>query len=456
VEQQEEVIDLSVLSKIVWQYKKKLLGLIVATTLVAVAVAFMLPKQYESTTLIRAKAVKPNGFSLQAAAAVSLLGGNMQSPVLAYIELMKSRSVLDPVIAQLELPQKQKENMNNVSFAKSYLKIENTKGTDLITVGGMGRSPEEAQMISSSVVDNFKQLLTRMNQSDQSLLMKFLQERIQVAKKEMNTAEQKLEKFRQQKKVFLPDDQARAAVKKITDIDQQLAQMEVQNQTNQAKLDGIDQQLAAQKLAVSKYQLADNPEIQQIRSNITNKQMALVELRQKYTEKHPSVILAEKEIAELKAKLKELVGQEVAAGTTTLNPVQSGLLQSKVETEAALLGGQAAVEGMRRIQSKNEKEISTLSTDSVTYIDLQRRVNISQEVYATLVKNYEQARIQEAMESMDIEVVDPANLPKFPAAPNKRLITALGIVVGLVLDFVYVLIVYNRKPLSSKEIKDNH
>ncbi|MBP2658159.1 MAG: chain-length determining protein, partial [Firmicutes bacterium] len=194
MQENEEVIDLAEVKKIVCQYKKRLLGIVVGVTLVALALAFLLPKEYESTALVRAKSQQQGGgFAMQASAALALLGGSTQSPTQGYIAMMKSRSVLDPIIDGLDLPPEKKEKLDNEKFAKKYLEFETTKGTDLIEVTGTGRTPEEAQQIAGGVVDNFRQLLTRLNQSDQSLLRKFLDERIQIAKKELDEAEQSLE-----------------------------------------------------------------------------------------------------------------------------------------------------------------------------------------------------------------------------------------------------------------------
>jgi uncharacterized protein involved in exopolysaccharide biosynthesis len=51
------------------------------------------------------------------------------------------------------------------------------------------------------------------------------------------------------------------------------------------------------------------------------------------------------------------------------------------------------------------------------------------------------------MESMDIQIIDPANLPDEdkPAGPRKKLITAIGFVIGCLISFGYGLIQYKRK-----------
>ena len=374
----------------------------------------------------------------------------MATPTQAYMELMKSRSVLDPIIAGLDLPDEKKEKIDAKSFVKSNLKILNTKGTDLIEVTAVGRTPEEAQQISSDVVKSFQQLLTKMNQSEQSLMVKFLNDRIAVAKKDMEQSEQNLEKFRQQEKIFIPDEQAKAAIKKLTEFDQKIAQFQVQNDTNQAKLQGVNEQLNKQNVAIARYNIADNPGIQEIRSTIIQKQIALIEMQQRYTDKHPNVVLQQKELDELNGKLSQEVNNSIQSGANTLNPVHAGLLKEKVQTETELLVGQAALGTMKSLQTQNEKEISKLSAGSITYIGLERQVRIAQEVYGVLVKNYEQTRIQEAMESMDIQIVDEADLPKKPSAPKKMLITAIGGVLGVMMSFIYIIIAYSRMHQKSK------
>ena len=51
------------------------------------------------------------------------------------------------------------------------------------------------------------------------------------------------------------------------------------------------------------------------------------------------------------------------------------------------------------------------------------------------------------MESMDIQVIDPAELSDVdkPVAPKKKLIAAIGLVLGCLIAFAYSLVVYKRE-----------
>ncbi len=444
--EEQDTIDLGQVWRIAREHQRKLISIIVITTLLALCLAFILPKQYESSVLIRAKSQKPgSGISLQATAALALLGGSASSPLQSYQEMLKSRSVLEPVIEQLDLPAEDKEKLTNEIFAKKYLTLTNPKGTDLLQITATGRSPEEAQLIASSITNSFQRVLTNLNQSEQSLQMKFLTDRLTVAKAEMEQAENNLEQFRQKTKVFVPDEQAKSSIKALSELDQQLAQQQVELETNRAKLQSVDNQLSQQNAAMVKFNVAESEVFDRIRINIVEKQMNLVALQQRYTDKHPEVILAQKEIDELTGTLQGEITKSIQSGANVLSPVQGALLKEKVETETRILACQATIDAIRQVQANAEKEISNLSAQGLTYVGLERQARISQEVYAVLIKNYEQARIQEAMESMDIQVVDEASLPKFKSAPKRLLITVVGAALGIVLSTVYLVICYLRE-----------
>ncbi len=184
----EESIDLGRLVGIMREKKRIVIGIIIGCVAIATAITFVLPKQYESTTLVQTRTAGKESAGSAVAAAMGM--GGSSSQLLSYIEVMKSRTVLQPIIDSLEW-KNDKSKPDAAGFAKSVLKIENTKQTNLITVTAKGKTPEEAQQISQGVVDNFLLMQTDKNQQTQSLLVKFLNERIEASKKEAEEASQK-------------------------------------------------------------------------------------------------------------------------------------------------------------------------------------------------------------------------------------------------------------------------
>lgn len=446
----DNTIDLRKLFSVMGEQKKVIIPIIVLCTVIAIIVAFVLPKSYQSNTLVRIKSSNNSAMSGMAAMAAGFgidVGGSSSASPENYIELMKSREVIQPIIDGLDMDEEKKEKMTTDGFIKSNLEITNTKKTDLINITAYGKTPEEAQMISQSVADNFLTLMTKLNKEGNSSTINFLNDRMAIAKEEMETAENKLQAYQQEKGIYSPDDQAKALIDRLSAYDTNIAQLEAQEQANSAKLQDVTGQLEQQNSSLLEYNISDNDAIMNLRTAIVNKQVELVGLEQRYTEEHPDVIQAKQELAELKRSLDREIQSAVNSKSATLTPVQGNLLMEKVQTETAKAVTSASLDALKSKQQEAEGNISTLSADSVEYMRLLRDKNITSEVYTNLVKAYENTRIQEAQESMDIQIIDAANLPRedMPAKPNKKLIVVIGFVLGIMISFGYTLYVYNKR-----------
>lgn len=444
-----DTIDLKKLFSLMIEKKMIVIAIIVICTIIATIVAFILPKSYQSTTLVRVKSGSSSmsGYAAMATSFGIGIGGSSSASPESYIELMKSREVLEPIIAELDLPEETKEKMTAAGFAKSNLEITNIKKTELITIAAYGKTPEEAQMISQGVADNFLALMTKLNKEDNSTTLKFLDERIKIAKEEMETAENKLAAYQQEHKIYAPDEQAKAIIANLNNYDTTIAQLQAQSEGDSAKLAGVTSQLEQQNASLLEYNVSDNTNIGNIRESIVNKRVELVGLQQQFTDEHPDVIKAKEELNSLEKSLSDEIAKAVNSQSVTLSPVQSNLLKDKISTEVQISVNNASLEALKAKQADAQENIATLSADSVEYMRLSREATITGQVYTSLVQNYEQTRIQEAKDSMDIQIIDAADLPKedMPAKPNKKLIVVIGFVLGIMISFGYTLYNYSRR-----------
>lgn len=445
-----DTIDLKKLFSLMIEKKKIVIAIIVVCTIIATIVAFVLPKSYQSTTLVRVKSGSSSSMAgyaaMTAGFGIDIGGGNSGSPE-SYIELMKSREVLEPIIAELDLPDEDKEKLTVEDFAKKNLEVINIKKTDLITIAAYGKTPEEAQMISQGVADNFLALMTKLNKEDNSTTLKFLDERIKIAKEEMETAENKLQAYQQEHKIYAPDEQAKAIITNLNTYDTTIAQLQAQSEGDSAKLAGVTSQLEQQNASLLEYNVSDNTNIGNIREAIVNKRVELVGLQQQFTDEHPDVIKAKEELNSLEKSLSDEITKAVNSQSVTLSPVQSNLLKDKISTEVQISVNNASLEALKAKQAEAQESIATLSADGVEYMRLSREATITGQVYTSLVQNYEQTRIQEAKDSMDIQIIDAADLPKedMPAKPNKKLVVVIGFVLGIMISFGYTLYNYSRR-----------
>lgn len=446
-EDDEIEIDLGRIFGILWDRKKVAGGIIAACTLIAMIISLIIPPTFESNTLVQTNSTNKLGASGASAAMAMLgVGSGAASPTLNYMEMMKSRTVLEPIIDQLEdITPEEREEMTADKFAKKSLEIANVKGTDLINVVGKGRTPEEAQMISSNVVENFLKMMTEMNQSSQSFMVKFLNERIDTAKQESDEAAAKLEAYSKEHKVYSPDDQSKAVLERTALYDKAIGDLQVRQQAASAKLAAVGSELGKQNANLSAYNVADSEVVVNLREQIANQEVAIVKLEQKYTENHPDLINARKTLQAMKDNLTQEVAAAVAGGTSTMNPTQATLIEAQAMAQVEMVVASASEAAVRAQMANSEADMAQLSEAALGYLKLKRDANIKNEIYVALVRQSEQSRIQATMESMDIQVVDRANLPIRKSAPKRTLITLGGMGVGLVLSLIYGFMLYRKE-----------
>lgn len=447
--EKEESIDFGRLKDIMLQRKKVVGGIVVGCTAVALVAGLVWPKTYESTTTVQTRMTGSQlaaGSGAMAAAAALGIGGT-SSPTLTYVELMKSNTVLQPIIDELDWPEDDKEFLTPEKFAKKNLTIENTKQTNLIKVTAKGKTPEEAQMISQHVVDNFLDMMTGMNKETQSLLVQFLNERIDQAKQESDDAAKKFAAYQKEHKIYDPETQAKGLIGQLQAYDDAISKMQVQAESGQAQLDTANAKLNEMRAGSQAYNINDNDTVQGIRKQIVAKQVELVGLEQKYTENHPSVIAAQDQLSKLQQSLANEVNAVVSSNATSLNPAQAELLKTQAQAQATVATAQASEAAIKSQRDSKQKELGDLPSGVVDYLELERDAKIKNEVYVNLVKQCEQSRVQQAMDSMDIQVVDSANLPfaEKPVWPRPKLMTALGFALGWMCALIYGFILYRKQ-----------
>ncbi|WP_295916148.1 GumC family protein [uncultured Anaerovibrio sp.] len=446
-EDDEIEIDLGKLFGILWDRRKIAGGIIATCTIIAMIISLIIPPTFESNTLVQTNKSSKLDIS-GASAALAMLGGGsgVSSATMNYIEIMKSRAVLEPIMDQLEdITPEEREKMTAEGFAKGHLNIENVKGTNLIKVTGKGRSPEEAQMIADSVVENFLKLMTEMNQNSQSYMVKFLNERIDTAQKESDEASSKLEQFGREHKVYLPAEQSKAMVEREAVYSKTLSEFVVKQQASAAKLEAASNELGKQNANLSAYNVSDSDVVVSLRNKIAAQEVEIVKLEQKYTEEHPALISAREQLVSLKNSLTQEVTDAIAGGTATMNPTQAALVQAQAQAQVDMAVAKASEAAVRAQMEEADADMAQLSEDSLEYLKLKRDSEIKNEVYVALVKQSEQSKIEATMESMDIQVIDKANLPIQKSGPRRKLITFGGTAAGVMICLIYGSWLYWKK-----------
>jgi capsular exopolysaccharide synthesis family protein len=86
---------------------------------------------------------------------------------------------------------------------------------------------------------------------------------------------------------------------------------------------------------------------------------------------------------------------------------------------------------LNKARGEYDELLTQFPEDSERIATVSRSIELKQQTYATLLGQYEQARVRGAMRANTLSVVEPATTPDAPSKPRKLLNIALSLLVGL-------------------------
>lgn len=168
-------------------------------------------------------------------------------------------------------------------------------------------------------------------------------------------------------------------------------------------------------------------------------------------------VLSDPGLKDVGAKVNDL-RRQVANLSAVYNPEFSQLRRAEAELavdEAAFVRTRADI--LKRIENDYQEalskeqllaraydagagEVTGQDEKAIQYNILKREVDSARQLYDTMLQQTKQASIASAMRASNVRVVDPATPPETPVAPDFRMNSTIGLVLGLLFSVVFVSI----------------
>ncbi len=379
------------LLRLLWHSRRLLFQVAAIGLLASALVAFLIPKAYTSTTqLMPPDTQSSSGIAMMAAMAAKVGGGlgsvagdllGVKSSGALFIGVLRSQTSENRLIQQFDL--RKIYGTRLVMDARKKLdentSISEDRKSGIITISVTDHSAQRAAALANAYVDELNSLVSELSTSSAHRERVFLEERLKVAKQDLDEAVNALAQF--------------SSKNNTLDIQQE----------GKAMLDAAGT-IAGEMIAT---------------------QSQLEGLRQIYTDNNSRVRSLNARVAELRKQLEKLGGTE----TTHVNGNgTSASTERSVDPSAAKAGGGLPY-----------PTIKSLPLLGAKYADYYRRAKIQETVFELLTEQYELAKVQEAKETPSVKVLDPGTVPERKSYPPRLLIMFLGTFLTASLCVVWVV-----------------
>ncbi|HEV7642816.1 MAG TPA: GNVR domain-containing protein [Pyrinomonadaceae bacterium] len=457
--------------EILGMFRRRVWFIILPTLAVGLAVAWVvwkLPNVYESRSVLT---VKPP--TIAASVVRPLTEEDLSQRLTTLNQEVMSRSTLEPMITKYNLYQ----NERIAGFPMELLIDKMRKAIVLepqkndkeevaaFSIAYRDREPQAARAVTAELASKFVNEQMK-NQLDMSEATKnFLNERLSQSKTELDNIEKERLDIMSQNIDTLPDS-SQALVAQLAGLHQKrdsLAKEKDSLISERGRLNDNLQSTNRQSQLLEDFGQNDAQEAAKLSGDVYKsqayaemaKKKAELEAKlknqlQEYRDKHPLVLATKNEISEVNAQIETLkvASQENAKDAKVGVARKTELQRKSLDIEKSRIESQL-LRNERDIQQKDieiaqtgaqiggmESRINTIPGVRVALEGVNNRYQTSKSNYEELVKKMQDAESQVQVENNaqgeTIQVVDAANLPQYPVAPKKGMLTALGAIIGLV------------------------
>jgi uncharacterized protein involved in exopolysaccharide biosynthesis len=232
----EHEIDLWELFLTLSKRWRLILGTTAACAAVAVVVSLLLPVYYKAETRILPPQDKVGNLASQlmgqAGGLIALAGGaaGVKSPGELYVEMLKSRTVLDRMVDRFELMKLYKEKYRQDSRMKllGLLTVREERKSGVIVLTVEDRDPKRAAEMANAFVEEMKSLAGGLAISEAGQRRMFFEEQLRHTKESLSHTEEEMKGFQQRTGAFQIDAQAKAVIEGIANLRARIAAKEVE------------------------------------------------------------------------------------------------------------------------------------------------------------------------------------------------------------------------------------
>jgi uncharacterized protein involved in exopolysaccharide biosynthesis len=429
---------------------------------IAIIATLLMKPVYEASAQILVKLGRESIFVPTSGNVTPILNINREQQVNSEIEILKSRSLAEKVVAALgptviyKSLAEEKSGISNFIFPDSRremtpderkaadfesavagfmkaLNVTGVKKSNVIQVSFKNEDPRMAAMVVNNLSSLYLGLHLAVHKTPQNV--KFFQEQTDLLKNKLDQAEEKLKALRKQHNITSIEEQRSLLLGRSSELNTGLNQTISLEAETGKRIRLLRRQLASVPETIAQGEESNqNPYlINTLEARLVELQLEEKKLLTKYTDQSRLVLNVKDEIRMVQQKLEEQETKSYGRKTTGINPTHQRLKEELLSNEAELEALKAKKITQRGHLGELQENLESLNRVELELNQLEQKIEVDRENYRLYLSKVEESRISEAMDSekiASVSLIGPARSPRKPISPKVVLNILIGIFLG--------------------------
>lgn len=382
----------------------------------------------------------------------AIQAGGSSTKIATEVEIIKSRRNIEKLIDELDLLVRYSERYEYktpltkdrlVNSLTSSISVSTVKDTNIVRISVENEDYLLARDIANTLASVYNNLLKDLAQNDFTIRREFIESQIGPASGNVIDAENRLREYKEDNDVFLLDEEARVLLEHITEYEKQIDPYLIQKGEAQRKQEVFGESIIEEGGRVVPLDMIDSQEIDSKVSELIDAKVELVG----YTSASVAISNASRSdelrtrVIRLEKEINSLMADEVFPEEGQISAYLQAFYAQLSNAYTMELLADANIAYLNQLKAGYEVKMSNLPALEQQLLDLSRDVKVKENLYLLLLESFEEAKIAEAAVSGTSTIIDKAISNPIPIKPNKKMMLAIGVLLGLFLGVLLVFLI---------------
>ncbi len=319
----------------------------------------------------------------------------------------------------------------------SGLNVSNIRNTNIIRISYKSTLPVFAQEVVNNYIKEFSYLNLMTKREKATVLKTFLENQFENVSEQLENSENNYKDFKLSTGIVAIDAQTNQYIDLLRFLEENRIEYEMKIQEaltskerSEIILQGDPEFQEYSKFASSPF-FQENTILTELYKDIAELQVENARLSSEFNPSHPSVMQNIAKLNAARTQLENTISETINNAAKGIDPLLRPVFENHLLSRVNIKVYESVLNQVKKEIKKIDTLMEKLPMAEVDQSQLQRKMKINEQLYNLLLTNLEEARIMEASTISDVKVVDWAEQPQYPIAPNKRKVILVALLSGL-------------------------
>jgi polysaccharide biosynthesis transport protein len=355
-----------------------------------------------------------------------------------------------------------KEELDNIEDLKKKLIVKNTTDTNLLEISYDGTNSQFAVQLVNILMANYLSKNLQNSRANSIAARKFIVSQLPGVRKNLYLKDMALRQFKERHGLTNLEVATKSNAENLSRLGQEIDTTQSQLTDLSGQIDNIQKRLGVgANTALAMSSVSQSTAVQEALTDLQALERQLGQAQSQYEPKHPAVLSLQARVSEARKLVRGKVAEALPFKSAEvkrfeLGPTQQGLMDTLIKAETTRKGLKDRLLTISQQRSGYARQAKVLPSLEQRTRELERDLTAAESTFQALLKSLQETQVTENQTIGNARVIESAQIPEDPIAPNKPAAIAAGGLAGILLAIalIYLLEISDTRIRRVDEVRE--